>query len=638
MQPSELDPNLKIISRLGEGGFGEVYLATQQDLDRRVAVKILRKHAVDDPQLQQRFEREAKVLSTLSHPNIVQIYRYGFAADGSPFICTEFIEGSNLSVYVGSHGPLNLQMVQSIANQIGGALGYAHKLGLVHRDIKPANVMIRPDGTAKLLDFGLVRLCYANAEQQKLTAPGFAMGSAEFISPEGGRGEELDRRSDIYSLACTLFYCIAGRPPFSSDAAVAVLYMHSTEEVPSFKSLGIDVPASIETAIRSAMSKDAKDRYSTMEDFLFELNADSSLAPPLKRAIARKSMSGAVICSSMAVLITCVAAIGYMNKRAENPDHLSTTPTQDADHKPLEAVSRTPEITATIKWIHSADKRDPQFEAKLTAAVDELSRSKEPAAEAALRIAFQKLILLYKEQNDHQKEISARQRQFDHLRWLDAQPATWAALYLRLAMEHYNIGTPLQKKLITSDAQGLIYRWKRGRDSAEWASASRALANCLAADKQFVDALDALKDSEKIYTASGDKEDLILLNFERFSYAMENDDRKDAMAATHLAKSVIQSLPSSFDSNLRCVFWMEVGRQYHALLSPGRSALSFIEAWRQIENEPWTEKSLEPAQAAYRAYCQLKKWKEAAQVCKRMIEISPSKDEWLKNLKSLPSS
>src|SRR5215510_3114100 len=220
----------EIRSQVGVGGMGEVYLAQDTRLDRKVALKILPPSLAEDQDRMSRFVREAKLASALNHPNIITIHEIG-EIDGVHFIATEYIEGETLSVQL-QRESLTLKSTLEIALQVASALDAAHRAGIVHRDIKPDNVMVRNDGIVKVLDFGLVKLSASNRPevdregQTKIlvnTREGVIMGTIGYMSPEQARGLETDARTDVWSLGCVLYEMISQTKPFAGPTTIDVM-------------------------------------------------------------------------------------------------------------------------------------------------------------------------------------------------------------------------------------------------------------------------------------------------------------------------------------------------------------------------------------------------------------------------------
>jgi len=241
----------EIKSPLGAGGMGEVYLAVDTKLDRKVALKILPPEFAEDKDRMNRFVREAKSASALNHPNIITIYEIG-ESEGTHYIATEFIDGKTLHEYAKSNA-LNLQAALEIALQIASALADAHAAGIVHRDIKPDNVMVRANGLAKILDFGIAKLSdsgkqlsldaeAATAIKPQATSPGMIIGTANYMSPEQAKGQTVDARSDIFSFGVVLYEMLAGHLPFAGATAMETIgaILHKEQ-----KPLPADVPIEI---------------------------------------------------------------------------------------------------------------------------------------------------------------------------------------------------------------------------------------------------------------------------------------------------------------------------------------------------------------------------------------------------------
>ena len=222
----------RIIDKLGEGGMGVVYRAQDSTLQREVAIKVLRPEAGQHPDRVRRFSQEARAASALNHPNIITIHDAGEFDDG-PFLVMELVAGESLRAVL-RRGPLAIAKVLEFGIQVATALSRAHESGITHRDLKPENIMVRPDGYIKILDFGLAKL-RENAESSasdattvtaSITSEGAIVGTAPYMSPEQATGREVDRRSDIFSLAVVLFECWQGRHPFRRDHMLAYFARH----------------------------------------------------------------------------------------------------------------------------------------------------------------------------------------------------------------------------------------------------------------------------------------------------------------------------------------------------------------------------------------------------------------------------
>src|SRR4030095_79477 len=268
----------RIISKIGKGGMGEVYLALDTKLNRRVALKVLPAELISNRERLYRLEREARAASALNHPNIITIHEIGADAD-THFIVTEFIEGETLrqrlqTARVGTADTLN------IATQIAAALDAAHRGGIVHRDIKPENVMLRADGLVKVLDFGLAKLTEKQEGESSdsqtptralvMTNPGVVMGTVAYMSPEQARGLAVDVRTDVFSLGIMAYEMLAGRLPFAgataSDMMAAIL---TSEPAP----LDETTPLELQRIIRKSLQKNVDERYQTAKDLLIDLKA-----------------------------------------------------------------------------------------------------------------------------------------------------------------------------------------------------------------------------------------------------------------------------------------------------------------------------------------------------------------------------
>src|SRR5919201_1393145 len=260
------DGRYRIVRKLGAGGMADVYLAEDQELGRRVAIKILNdRHAADD-QFVERFRREAKNAAGLSHPNIVSIYDRG-EAEGTYYIAMEYLDGRSLKELIVARGPAPIHIAVDYARQILAAIRFAHRHGIVHRDIKPHNVLVDGEGRLKVTDFGIAR---AGASQ--MTEAGSIIGTAQYLSPEQAKGAPVDQTSDLYSVGVVLYELLTGVVPFSGDTPVEIAMKHlsSSPEPPSAKRA--DIPRELDLVVMRALAKDPGDRYQSAEEM------DSDLA------------------------------------------------------------------------------------------------------------------------------------------------------------------------------------------------------------------------------------------------------------------------------------------------------------------------------------------------------------------------
>ncbi|WP_076259356.1 protein kinase domain-containing protein [Intrasporangium flavum] len=238
------------------GGMGEVHLAVDERLGRRVAVKIMSRAVSEYSDSVERFRREAVVVARLNHPNIAQVYDYG-VEDGAHFIVMEYAEGSDLSRVLRERGPLEAGEALSVTTQVCAALAAAHRAGVVHRDIKPGNVIVGPDGSVKVTDFGIARAL----GQAALTDAGTVLGTAQYLPPEQVRGEPATPASDLYALGILLFQMVTGTPPFTGDSPVAIAMRHLDEAVPAPSAAVPGLPGVVDRVVARATAKAPGDRY-----------------------------------------------------------------------------------------------------------------------------------------------------------------------------------------------------------------------------------------------------------------------------------------------------------------------------------------------------------------------------------------
>jgi beta-lactam-binding protein with PASTA domain len=262
---SLFDGRYRILKRIGSGGMANVYLAEDEVLGRRVAIKILNERHAGDEQFVERFRREAKSAAGLSHPNIVSIYDRG-EAEGTYYIAMEHLDGRNLKELILARGPAPPRIAIDYARQILGALAFSHRNGIVHRDIKPHNVLLDSEGRLKVTDFGIAR-----AGTSQMTEAGSIVGTAQYLSPEQARGEAVDPRSDLYSLGVVLYELLTGHVPFGGDSPVEIAMKHLSTKPKLPSELREGLPEELDLVVMRALAKDPDERYQTAEEFAADL-------------------------------------------------------------------------------------------------------------------------------------------------------------------------------------------------------------------------------------------------------------------------------------------------------------------------------------------------------------------------------
>ena len=287
-----LSRRYRIVRRLGQGGMGTVFLAEQIGVGNRpVALKVLNRKLLDDPDFLLRFQNEAGSTGRIRHPNVVTIYESGQADDGTPYIAMEFLEGESLREALKRRGALPVPEVAEILQQAARGLNAAHKLGIIHRDLKPDNIFLtrgdEDELMVKVVDFGIAKL----RESATHTQTGMVLGTPAYMSYEqasGMRSDELDARSDVYSLGVVVYEMLTGRVPFHSDTPLGYVRKHMMEEPPPFRAVapGLGVPPAVESAVMKALVKDRDQRYASALDFARAFMAATQPAPAAEFSIA----------------------------------------------------------------------------------------------------------------------------------------------------------------------------------------------------------------------------------------------------------------------------------------------------------------------------------------------------------------
>jgi two-component system LytT family response regulator len=286
----------RILSLLGQGGMGEVFLAEDTHLHRKVALKVLLPEVAKDTEKLARFVREARAASALSHPNAAHIYEIG-EANGRHFLAMEYIEGATLETKLGAVEPLPMAEIVSIAVQVADALDAAHSRGIVHRDIKPANLMIDPRGHVKVLDFGLAKILPVAGTEipsssqlatQFLTSGGVVLGTVSYMSPEQALGRDIDHRTDLFSMGVVMYRMASGKLPFAGSSAQETLARILQSPPDALGRLNYELPEEFERIVRKCLEKDRERRYQSAKELLVDLRG-------LERApSSEKSRSGAI--------------------------------------------------------------------------------------------------------------------------------------------------------------------------------------------------------------------------------------------------------------------------------------------------------------------------------------------------------
>jgi serine/threonine protein kinase len=302
---------------LGRGGTSVVYRAEHVRLGRPAALKLLSARVGEDD-FRERFLRESQVAAALDHPSIVPVYDAGEAEDGLLYIAMACIDGSDLKTLLASEGQLPLRRALRIVGQIGAALDAAHARGLVHRDVKPANILVAEDDRAYLSDFGVAKHLSSNGT----TRTGSFIGTIDYCAPEQVEGRDVDSRTDVYALACVLYECLAGEPPFARPSEVAVLNAHLHAPPPKLSRAAPELPPRLEEVIEKALSKSPLDRYPTCGEFLAAARTAAA-----ERRVDRSRLAVSVTLLLLAAALGAGAALGVhaLVTGSSEPQTVTTT-------------------------------------------------------------------------------------------------------------------------------------------------------------------------------------------------------------------------------------------------------------------------------------------------------------------------
>ncbi|MFQ3536649.1 MAG: protein kinase [Aggregatilineales bacterium] len=454
----------QILERLGRGGMATVYRAYQSGMDRMVAVKVLHPQYTDDPSFVERFKREACSVGVLRHPNIVQVIDFD-VQDGHYYMVMEYVETESLKNRLQQLGGLPVREALSIVRKLADALAYAHAHGILHRDVKPANVLMSKSGEPILTDFGIAKLM----DLTGLTASGAAIGTPAYMSPEAGRGDQVDERSDVYSLGVMLYEMLSGHLPFDADTPYAVILKHINEPPPPLGQRVPHLPEVVERIVIKALEKDKSRRYQSaaeMRDAL--LSAEQELSR-FDETIDLKSSKahGTIPLSSpkpslpLPVLFGIILVIGagllMVTIAAGNPLGLSLaafpspTPAQTATHTATPMPSATSTATFTITPLPTSTPNAPIVQPALqpSAATETVSAVAAQPDYAALAAKVRSLIasgLLEAALQTAQEALSADPWSYD-LRALNA----WVLVQFRQKIEHLEAGKQNAETAIKQD-------------------------------------------------------------------------------------------------------------------------------------------------------------------------------------------
>lgn len=352
----------RIVDKIGEGGMGEVYRARDERLDRDVAVKVLPASVAQDPERIARFEREAKAVAKLEHPNIVAIHDFDNEGDVT-FAVTELLEGETLREQLQkSRGPLPWRQVQEISAAVANGLGAAHGKGVVHRDIKPSNIFLCSDGRVKILDFGLAathEVVASEAETGSLVAPltrkGSVMGTVGYMSPEQVRGEPADHRSDIFALGCVLYEMLTGHRAFKRDTTAEIMTAILREEPPSFTESGVQVVPEVAKAVQHCLEKNPEHRFQSAADVAFALGVgtDAAASPVVERETPQLRNWAMPLLAIAGILIVAVAMFFGPGILERLGGHSEQAPIRSIAILPLENLTGDPEQVYFVDGLHN---------------------------------------------------------------------------------------------------------------------------------------------------------------------------------------------------------------------------------------------------------------------------------------------
>ena len=351
-EPHRIGGRYEVGELLGRGGMAEVRKGTDVRLGRTVAIKRLRTDLASDATFQARFRREAQSAASLNHPAIVSVYDTGeeMSTDGSnvaqPYIVMEYVAGRTLRDIIREGRKILPERALEITSGVLAALDYSHRAGIIHRDIKPGNVMLTPAGDVKVMDFGIARA--VSDASSTMTQTAAVVGTAQYLSPEQARGENVDSRSDVYSTGCLLYELLTGRPPFVGDSPVSVAYQHVREQAPPPSSLDEELTPEIDAIVMKSLAKNVGDRYPSAAAMKADIDrylagkpvqapavaaaADGRHRPPSSRTMPEdeepgKKRRGPIILLLLLLIALIVAALVFGPQLFSSPPDQQSVPT-----------------------------------------------------------------------------------------------------------------------------------------------------------------------------------------------------------------------------------------------------------------------------------------------------------------------
>lgn len=451
----------QIVERIGTGGMARVYLATDTNLERPVAIKILHDHLADDDIFRQRFEREAKFLASFNHPNVIQIYDYAARPGPDGYLCymvMTYLPGPTLKDIIDQNTEkdtlMSQERVQSIIENIAAALDYAHAQSMIHRDVKPANILFDERDRAVLTDFGIARL----AQSSRLTQENMAVGTPAYMAPEQAGGEDVDARVDIYALGVILYELLAGRPPFGDDGSISILLKHLNDPVPILSELPhIENPA-LDAIVVRALAKNPEDRYETAGDMAKDLaRAMRGEAVPLPEITSppdekkkRSPRRGPSILAVGIAVVSLTVAAAFLLTRSELIAPAVPTisppeaPPEEATLDPADfrrfggvdsMVGSAPE--ENIGFVSTFDDDDPYISLWSTGSVDTVTR--EIVDDRYLFGNEQPSVAITNVIDDYQYNADLTIRMEARLETDSPRPTGYGIVFRFQNMQHYNV-------------------------------------------------------------------------------------------------------------------------------------------------------------------------------------------------------